>query len=55
MPLVARYSSGTPMNRMTPRVAGTLRDSAMKICIKAAFLLFVVGSTWLGRALMVIL
>lgn len=43
IPLVAKYSSGIPTNRTTPRSDGTPRASIIKFWIRAAFLLFVVA------------
>lgn len=52
-PLVARYSSATPMKRTMPRSGGTPRDSPMKFWMSAAFRLFVVGCICEGRAVIV--
>ena len=53
VPLKARFSSGTLVNRTTPLVAATPSESARKACIKAALRLFVVGRTCEGKALIV--
>ena len=53
VPLKARFSSGMLMKRTTPLVAATPSESAIKAWIKAALRLFVVGRTWVGKALMV--
>jgi len=53
VPLKAMSSSGIRWNRMTPRAGATPKESARKVCSKAAFRLLVVGSSWEGSALMV--
>lgn len=52
LPFVASFSSSRALKRTTPRLLATYNTSATKHCTRYAFLLFVIGSTSLGIAVM---